>query len=52
MEKEEKIRLQKAIEQSLGEQWEVKSITVPKMNGPRDGLECRGKQGTSGKYGI
>ena len=38
MEKEDKIRLQKAIEKSLGEQWEVKPITVPKVNGPRDGL--------------
>lgn len=36
MEKEDKIRLQKAIEKSLGEQWEVKPITVPKVNGPRD----------------
>ena len=41
MEKEDKIRLQKAIEKSLGEQWEVKPITVPKVNGPRDGLRCR-----------
>ena len=41
MEKEDKIRLQKAIEKSLGEQWEVKPITVPKVNGPRDGLCCR-----------
>ena len=41
MEKEEKTRLQKAIEQSLGGQWEVKPITVPKVNGPRDGLQCR-----------
>lgn len=37
MEKEDKIRLQKAIEKSLGEQWEVKPIIVPKVNGPRDG---------------
>ena len=41
MEKEDKIKLQKAIEKSLGEQWEVKPITVPKVNGPRDGLQCR-----------
>ena len=32
MEKEDKIRLQKAIEKSLGEQWEVKPITVPGMD--------------------
>lgn len=41
MEKEDKIRLQKAIEKSLGEQWEVKPVTVPKVNGFRDGLQCR-----------
>lgn len=41
MEKEDKIKLQKAIEQSLGEQWEVKPITVAKTNGSKEGLQCR-----------